>query len=118
MARRYSTAAAMTTTMHVESYNPGVDTIGWVSVDGVKRPFAVSGPTNFMVSGRLLSFRIEKVGGTNSLDVSMQWDGQLHDRILAPEWVEGFVSCSNHWKSDLILTRLPPWINSEMRWSP
>ena len=71
MARRYSAAASLTSSMKVEQHSVGLDTTGWVSVDGVKHSFAVSGQTNFTVSGRALRFHIEKIGGTNDLDVTM-----------------------------------------------
>lgn len=95
MSRRYSAAAALTSTMQVEQHSVGVDTTGWVMVDGIRHAFAASGPTNFAVSGRVLRFHMEKIGGTNVLDITMTGPRFKHRPPRPPVQVDGWVTCPN-----------------------
>ncbi len=116
MARRYSAAASLTATMKVEQHSSGVDTTGWVMVDGVKHPFTVSGPTNFSVSGRSLSFRFEKVAGTNDLDVTMIGPRMRHRSSRPPVWFEGWVTCPGSLSSGLKFWQADPKPAEKMTW--
>jgi hypothetical protein len=116
MTRRYSAAAAMNATMKVEQHSSGVDTTGWVSVDGVKHPFTVSGPTNLTVSGRVLSFRIEKVAGTNDVEVSMFSSGRLIRREFSKSSVEGRIICPSPRMTGLKFWGPSPRISEHMTW--
>ena len=116
VARRYAAAASLTATMKVEQHSHDVDTTGWVSVDGVRHAFAVSGPTNFTVSGRALSFGFDKVAGTNGLDVSMSSQGRLVRRELSPKHVEGYVICPSPRMAGLKFWNPPPRVTERMYW--
>ena len=116
MALRYSAAASLTATMKVEQHSNGVDTTGWVSVDGVKHPFTFSGPTNFTVSGRVLSFSFDKVSGTNDLEASMFSQGRLVRREVSPKHVEGYVICPSSRMAGLKFWKPTPQVSERMYW--
>lgn len=116
MARRYSAAAAMNATMKVEQHSLGVDTTGWVMVDGVKHPFAASGPTNFTVSGRLLRFEIQKVAGTNDLDVTMTGPRSTHRPPRPPAWAGGWVTSPDPLISGLKIWQPTPKQDERLHW--
>ena len=116
MTRRYASAAALSATMRVEQHSPGVDTTGWVMVDGVRNTFTLSGTTNFTVSGRALGFSFDKISGTNDLDVSMLTHGRLIRREVSTRHIEGWVFCPSPRTAGLKFWKPIPQITERMSW--
>ena len=116
VARRYSAVASLIATMKVEQHSFGVDTAGWVMVDGVRHPFTASGPTNFTVNGRLLRFEIEKVAGTNHLDVTMTGSSASHRPPRPPVVVGGWVTCPDQLSAGLRVWQKNPRQDERLHW--
>lgn len=116
VARRYATAASLTATMKVEQHSNGVDATGWVMVDGVKHPFTVSGPTNFTVSGRLLRFEIQKIAGTNDLDVTMIGPRFTHRPPRPTTWTGGWVTIPDPLTTGLKVWQPAPKPDERLHW--
>jgi hypothetical protein len=116
MAGRYSAAAGLRATMKVELNSLDLNTTGWVSVDGARHLFTIHGPTNFTVSGHSLRFQIEKVAGTNDLDVTMTGLRTRHRPAGSPVRIEGWVICPAPLRSGLKFWQAAPKTDERMHW--